>query len=91
MIFLKLSFCFNLASVEAGELVPQTTLNKFANPDDEWTFWEKMQISYKVNYIFLYILKKKKIINKETNLRHIYLDLLKVNQKSNYTNSDLRV
>jgi len=35
------------ASVEAGELVPQTTLNKFANPDDEWTFWEKMQISYK--------------------------------------------
>ena len=37
-----------VASVEAGELVPCTTLNKFANPDDEWTFMEKMQLSYKV-------------------------------------------
>jgi len=36
-----------LASVAAGELVPQRTLNKFANPEDEWKLWEKLQIAWK--------------------------------------------
>ena len=44
--FLIKLFC--KASLEAGELVPQTTLNKFTNEEEEWTFWEKLQISYKV-------------------------------------------
>jgi len=33
-----------MASREMGELVPMLTLNKFANPEDEWTWWEKLQI-----------------------------------------------
>ena len=36
-----------LASVKKGELVPQMTLNKFANPDDEWSFLEKLEIARK--------------------------------------------
>jgi len=34
--------------VEKGELVPMLTLNKFADPDDEWTFMERMQIAWKI-------------------------------------------
>jgi len=37
-----------LASVAAGELAPQTTLNAFTNVEDEWSFWEKLKIAYKV-------------------------------------------
>ena len=37
-----------VASVEAGELVPQITLNKFSSDDEEWTWWEKMKIVYKM-------------------------------------------
>merc|ERR1711936_234787 len=37
-----------LASVKKGELVPQMTLNKFAHPEDEWSFWEKLEISRKM-------------------------------------------
>jgi len=36
-----------LASVEAGELVPMLTLNKFNTPEEEWTTWEKIQIAAK--------------------------------------------
>ena len=31
-------------SVERGELVPQITLNKLANPDDEWNLMEMQEI-----------------------------------------------
>lgn len=37
-----------LESVKRGELVPQLTLNEFADPKEEWTFMEKMKISYKM-------------------------------------------
>ena len=37
-----------LASVEADELVPQLTLNKFATEEEEWTWWEKLVIFYKM-------------------------------------------
>ena len=37
-----------LASLEAGELVPQLTLNKFATEEEEWTWWEKLVIFYKM-------------------------------------------
>jgi hypothetical protein len=37
-----------VASTEAGELVPQLTLNKFNNAEDEWTWWEKLQIVFKM-------------------------------------------
>merc|ERR1712176_418019 len=37
-----------LASVEAGELVPQLTLNKFTSETEEWTWWEKLQILAKI-------------------------------------------
>ena len=37
-----------LASVEKGELVPQLTLNKFATEEEEWTWWEKLVIFYKM-------------------------------------------
>ena len=37
-----------VASVKAGELVPQITLNKFDSDEEEWTWWEKMQIAYKM-------------------------------------------
>jgi carotenoid cleavage dioxygenase-like enzyme len=33
-------------SVNAGELIPQVTLNKFTNPEDEWNFIEKTEIMY---------------------------------------------
>eukprot|EP00092_Neocalanus_flemingeri_P065782 GFUD01080056.1.p1 GENE.GFUD01080056.1~~GFUD01080056.1.p1 ORF type:complete len:543 (+),score=150.85 GFUD01080056.1:194-1822(+) len=33
-----------LASVAAGELQPMVTLNGFSNPEEEWTWWEKMKI-----------------------------------------------
>ena len=36
------------ASVEAGELVPQITLNKFSSEEEEWSWWEKLQIFYKM-------------------------------------------
>ena len=36
-----------LASVAAGELQPMTTLNGFENPEEEWTWWEKMKILVK--------------------------------------------
>ena len=41
---------FDLASVEAGELVPSTTLNRFSTPEEEWTLWEKLQLSFKVYF-----------------------------------------
>ena len=31
-------------SVKKGELTPQMTFNYFDNPEDEWSFWEKMTI-----------------------------------------------
>merc|ERR1712080_222135 len=31
-------------NVENGELTPQMTFNYFDNPEDEWSFWEKLQI-----------------------------------------------
>ena len=34
-------------SVAAGELVPQVTLNKLANPDEEWTALEIGDILYR--------------------------------------------
>ena len=37
-----------LASVAAGELVPQITLNKFSSEEEEWSWWEKLQIFYKM-------------------------------------------
>ena len=36
-----------LASVEKGELVPSTTLNKFATEEEEWTLAETMLITAK--------------------------------------------
>jgi len=35
-------------SMEKGELVPQDTLCKFEDEDEEWTFWEKLEILKKV-------------------------------------------
>ena len=37
-----------LASVEKGELTPQATLNDFADPSEEWTFFEKTEIAWKM-------------------------------------------
>ena len=37
-----------VASVEKGELVPMVTLNKFDNVEDEWTWWEKLHIIFKM-------------------------------------------
>lgn len=37
-----------VASKDKGELVPQLTLNKFDNPEDEWSWWEKLQIVFKM-------------------------------------------
>ena len=37
-----------VASVAAGELVPQLTLNKFSSEEEEWSWWEKLQIMYKM-------------------------------------------
>ena len=37
-----------VASVKKGELVPMVTLNKFDNVEDEWTWWEKLVIFYKM-------------------------------------------
>ena len=37
-----------VASVEAGELVPQITLNKFRTEEEEWTWWDRLQIMYKM-------------------------------------------
>ena len=34
--------------MEAGELVPQTTLNRFEREDEEWTLAEKIKIAAKV-------------------------------------------
>jgi len=34
-------------SVEKGELVPSSTLNRFKTNEEEWTWWELMQIFYK--------------------------------------------
>jgi len=34
-----------LESQKKGELIPQMTFNYFDNPDDEWSFWEKLKIS----------------------------------------------
>ena len=38
----------SVISVEAGELVPQLTLNKFAREEEEWTWWEKLEILAKI-------------------------------------------
>ena len=35
-------------SLQKGELVPMLTLNKFANEEDEWNFWERLQIYGKI-------------------------------------------
>ena len=37
-----------VASVKAGELVPQITLNFFRTEEEEWTWWDKLQIMYKM-------------------------------------------
>ena len=37
-----------VASKEKGELVPMVTLNKFDNVEDEWTWWEKLHIIFKM-------------------------------------------
>merc|ERR1711936_525017 len=37
-----------VASVEAGELVPQITLNKFRTEEEEWTWWDKLVLMYKM-------------------------------------------
>ena len=37
-----------VASVKKGELVPMVTLNKFDNVEDEWTWWEKLHIIFKM-------------------------------------------
>ena len=34
--------------MEAGELVPQLTLNKFSSPAEEWNWWEKLEILVKI-------------------------------------------
>ena len=34
-------------SVEKGELVPSSTLNRFATDEEEWTWWEILHIFYK--------------------------------------------
>jgi hypothetical protein len=53
-----------VASVRSGELAPQTTLNKFASEEEEWTLWEKLVISAKagpaVVHIRTYCTKRKK-------------------------------
>ena len=36
-------------SMEKGELVPQFTLSKFQNPEDEWTYWEYLEILQRGN------------------------------------------
>ena len=35
-------------SVKKGELVPQITLNKFRTEEEEWSWFEKMKITYKM-------------------------------------------
>ena len=37
-----------LASVAAGELVPQLTLNRFSSPEEEWSWWEYNIIIYNI-------------------------------------------
>ena len=37
-----------VASRESGQLVPQITLNKFRNSEEEWNWWEKLQIAFKL-------------------------------------------
>ena len=37
-----------VASVAAGELVPMITLNKFRTEEEEWTWWDKLEIIYKI-------------------------------------------
>ena len=37
-----------VASVAAGELVPQITLNKFRTEEEEWTWWDKLVLMYKM-------------------------------------------
>ena len=37
-----------VASKEKGELVPMVTLNKFDNEEDEWSWWEKLHIVFKM-------------------------------------------
>ena len=37
-----------LASVAAGELVPQLTLNRFSSPEEEWSWLERLEIIYKM-------------------------------------------
>ena len=39
-------------SVEQGELVPQFTLSTFQNPEDEWTYWEYLEIMQRGNEQF---------------------------------------
>ena len=36
-----------VASVEAGELVPMITLNRFETEEEEWSYWELAQIMMK--------------------------------------------
>merc|ERR1719325_330603 len=37
-----------LASVAAGELVPQLTLNRFSSAEEEWSWWERLEIVVKM-------------------------------------------
>ena len=37
-----------VASVAAGELVPMITLNKFRTEEEEWSWWDKLEIMYKM-------------------------------------------
>ena len=37
-----------LASVAAGELGPQLTLNRFSSPEEEWSWWERLEIVVKM-------------------------------------------
>ena len=39
-------------SMEKGELVPQFTLSTFQNPEDEWTYWEYLEIMQRGNEQF---------------------------------------
>jgi hypothetical protein len=47
--------------VEGGELVPQKTLNRFREEEEEWTIWEKILIAAKEQIFFLSISFTKKI------------------------------
>jgi hypothetical protein len=39
--------------VERGELVPQNTLNRFKEEEEEWNIWEKILIAAKEERLFI--------------------------------------